>query len=172
MKKISSTSTLHDDTPCGLFYSTSAINSNLASISSSFPRAASHTIAMKANPIRAVLEIARDAGFGIEVASDVELQAAKILNFPRGRIVYDSPAKTLTSIRSALECGAAINADSLEEIDRISDAREEVGLRGEGGADGGIIGVRVNPQIGGGGIWETSTVEKTSKLVYMHRSPL
>ena len=58
-----------------------------------------------------------------------------------------------------MKLGVTINADNLTELGRIDEILKT--LEGEGPA---VIGVRINPQIGGGKIKETGTVARTSKF--------
>jgi diaminopimelate decarboxylase len=76
---------------------------------------------------------------------------------PAGRTVLDSPAKTPAELREALALGIAVNADNPQELDRL-DAL--VRTR----ATASPLGIRVNPQVGGGSIGSTSTATETSKF--------
>ena len=48
-----------------------------------------------------------------------EVMLALAAGCPAERIIYDSPAKSTTDIREALDLGVHINADSLDELHRI-----------------------------------------------------
>jgi diaminopimelate decarboxylase len=73
------------------------------------------------------------------------------------KIVYDSPAKTVEEIRTVLERGIHLNADSLQELERIDRTLD-------GRAPKGPIGIRINPQIGLGDIPSTSVSGSYSKF--------
>ncbi|WP_329557904.1 diaminopimelate decarboxylase [Streptomyces pseudovenezuelae] len=122
-----------------------------------------HTFAAKANCLVPVLEEVRKLGMGCEVASAGELAQALAAGFAPERIVYDSPAKTRSGLRQALDLGVAVNADNFQELARID---EILAARASttGSAPVSRIGVRLNPQVGGGGIAEMSTATATSKF--------
>ncbi|WP_431677373.1 diaminopimelate decarboxylase [Kitasatospora sp. KL5] len=119
-----------------------------------------HTFAAKANCLVPVLERLRGLGMGCEVASPGEFAQALAAGFEPERIVYDSPAKTRSELCRALDLGVAINIDNWQELARIDEiladrAPDEVRSR---------IGVRVNPQVGGGSIGAMSTATAHSKF--------
>ncbi|MFF7073046.1 type III PLP-dependent enzyme domain-containing protein [Streptomyces pseudovenezuelae] len=122
-----------------------------------------HTFAAKANCLVPVLEEVRKLGMGCEVASAGELAQALAAGFAPEQIVYDSPAKTRSDLRQALDLGVAVNADNFQELARID---EILAARASttGSAPASRIGVRLNPQVGGGGIAEMSTATATSKF--------
>ena len=125
---------LSDEQPCALVYDMDLLRDTLLSIKAAFPPSTLHAIAMKANPLAACLVLARDLGFGCEVASPAELEHAVRLGFPLAKIVFDSPAKTVRDLRRALHLGVQLNADNLDEVRRI----DEILARdfGGGGARG------------------------------------
>ncbi|MFG3202544.1 diaminopimelate decarboxylase [Streptomyces sp. NPDC048192] len=116
-----------------------------------------HAFAVKATPLVPVLRLLHEAGIGAEVASPGELALARAAGVPAGRTVLDSPAKTPAELREALALGIAVNADNPQELDRL-DAL--VRTR----ATASPLGIRVNPQVGGGSIGSTSTATETSKF--------
>ena len=85
---------LDEDVPAAMFYDLDAFRAGLRAIQAAFPPGALHTVAVKANPLGAMLAEARELGFGAECASEVELEHALRLGFPPDRILFDSPAKT------------------------------------------------------------------------------
>ncbi|MFF8993401.1 diaminopimelate decarboxylase [Streptomyces sp. NPDC014983] len=133
-----------------------------------------HAFAVKATPLVPVLRLLREEGIGAEVASPGELALARAAGVPAGRIVLDSPAKTPAELREALALGIAVNADNPQELDRLDALVRAHGPKGAGGRGGSggapaaptrsPLGIRVNPQIGGGSIGATSTATETSKF--------
>ncbi|MER5740173.1 diaminopimelate decarboxylase [Streptomyces sp. NPDC002262] len=115
-----------------------------------------HAFAVKAAPLVPVLRLLADTGMGCETASPGETRLALAAGFAPDRIVLDSPAKTRTEIREALALGIALNADNLAELERV-DALRPAGSRS-------VIGLRVNPQVGGGTIAAMSTATAHSKF--------
>ncbi|WP_217144247.1 diaminopimelate decarboxylase [Streptomyces sp. AC627_RSS907] len=116
-----------------------------------------HAFAVKACPLVPVLRLLHGEGIGAEVASPGELALARAAGVPAERTVLDSPAKTPGELREALALGIAVNADNPQELERID------GLMAEG-ASGSPLGIRVNPQVGGGSIEALSTATATSKF--------
>ncbi|MFJ2234711.1 diaminopimelate decarboxylase [Streptomyces sp. NPDC087859] len=116
-----------------------------------------HAFAVKATPLVPVLRLLREAGIGAEVASPGELALARTAGLRPEMTVLDSPAKTPAELREALALGIAVNADNPQELDRIDALMRSATSRSP-------IGIRVNPQVGGGSIGATSTATATSKF--------
>ncbi|MGW3148706.1 diaminopimelate decarboxylase [Streptomyces sp. NPDC001177] len=116
-----------------------------------------HAFAVKATPLVPVLRLLEQEGMGAEVASPGELALVRAAGIPPARTVLDSPAKTGTELREALALGIAVNADSPQELDRIDALMRSAPSRSP-------LGIRVNPQVGGGSIEATSTATATSKF--------
>jgi len=75
----------------------------------------------KTNPVPAVLARLHGHGIGAEVISPYELWLAMRLGVPGERIIYNGPAKSPASIRTAVRHGALlINANSVSEARLIA----------------------------------------------------
>jgi diaminopimelate decarboxylase len=145
-----------------------------------FPANTMHTFAVKANPCEGVLRAFRALGFGAEVASLGELEAALSAGFPPDQVVFDSPCKTRRELKRALTAGVRVNLDSLAEIERVAalldgtswgreiqrrwEQQQEVEDEATAAAVAPVIGVRVNPQVGAGSIAALSTSTDDSKF--------
>ncbi|MFE1324451.1 diaminopimelate decarboxylase [Streptomyces sp. NPDC058741] len=116
-----------------------------------------HAFAVKATPLVPVLRLLREEGVGAEVASPGELALARAAGVPPAMTVLDSPAKTTAELREALSEGIAVNADNPQELERI-----DALLRA--GTSRSPLGIRINPQVGGGAIGSLSTATATSKF--------
>ncbi|MGW2728751.1 diaminopimelate decarboxylase [Streptomyces sp. NPDC001494] len=116
-----------------------------------------HAFAVKASPLVPVLRLLHEEGIGAEVASPGELALARAAGLPPEHTVLDSPAKTPAELREALALGVAVNADNPQELDRLDALVGPAAPRSP-------LGIRVNPQIGGGTIGATSTATETSKF--------
>ncbi|MET8447851.1 diaminopimelate decarboxylase [Streptomyces sp. NPDC005209] len=116
-----------------------------------------HAFAVKATPLVPVLRLLDAEGIGAEVASPGELALARAAGVPPARTVLDSPAKTPAELREALALGIAVNADNPQELERIDALMRSAPSRSP-------LGIRVNPQLGGGSIESTSTATATSKF--------
>ncbi|MEW1911601.1 diaminopimelate decarboxylase [Kitasatospora sp. NPDC085895] len=123
-----------------------------------------HTFAAKAAALVPVLRLVADAGMGCEVASPGELALARAAGVPADRIVLDSPAKTAAELAQAVDLGIAVNADNLQELERIAALPAP-------GRSGSVLGLRVNPQVGTGTIGAMSTASAQSKFGVPLRDP-
>ncbi|WP_202238574.1 diaminopimelate decarboxylase [Actinacidiphila reveromycinica] len=126
--------------------------------------AITHTFAVKAASLVPVLGLLAECGLGAEVASPGELALARAAGVPAERTVLDSPAKTVAELREALALGIAVNADNPEELARIDRLRDTAPA-------GSPVGLRVNPQVGGGSIGAMSTATASSKFGVALRDP-
>ena len=71
---------LSKENPCGLFIDQRVLEENLNEIKSAFPEPYfSHHYAVKANPIKSVLKVVKDNGFGVECASFGEVSTLSYL---------------------------------------------------------------------------------------------
>ncbi|WP_443058275.1 diaminopimelate decarboxylase [Streptomyces sp. NBC_00820] len=142
-----------------------------------------HAFAVKATPLVPVLRLLHAEGIGAEVAGPGELALARAAGLPPELTVLDSPAKTTAELREALELGIALNADNPQELDRLDDlvrsaptrptppgaastwtASDSDSASASSALPRSPLGIRVNPQIGGGSIGATSTATRTSKF--------
>ncbi|WP_043264634.1 diaminopimelate decarboxylase [Streptomyces sp. CT34] len=116
-----------------------------------------HAFAVKAASLVPVLRLLAQEGLGCEVASPGELALARAAGVPARHTVLDSPAKTLAELREALALGIAVNVDNHEELARIDRMMASAPSTAP-------IGLRINPQLGGGAIGAMSTATDTSKF--------
>ncbi|MGW4693249.1 diaminopimelate decarboxylase [Kitasatospora cineracea] len=148
-----------EETPLAAFLDLDAVTETVAALHAAFPAALDvrHAFAAKANPLGPVLRRLRALGMGCEVASPGEFAQALAAGFPPELIVLDSPAKTRRELALALDLGVTVNIDNWQELARI-----DALLAGRRSA--ARIGVRINPQVGGGSIAAMSTATATSKF--------
>ncbi|TXS43740.1 type III PLP-dependent enzyme domain-containing protein [Streptomyces sp. OR43] len=156
---------LGESSPVAAFVDTHGVRESVAALQEAFAGAPGvlHTFAAKAASLVPVLRLLAECGMGCEVASPGELRIALEAGFAPSKIVLDSPVKTRDEIRRALALGVALNADNLDEVDRIASLRPSDAVS--------AIGLRVNPQVGGGSIGATSTATATSKFGVALRDP-
>lgn len=140
-----------------LFYDLDQVRRRIDELRAAFPPSALHAVAIKACPVTRLLRRAAGMGCGAEAASAAEVEQALRVGIPPEHIVFDSPAKTIGELRAALARRIHINADSLQEVERIARLVEA-------GAAPTSIGVRVNPEIRPGTIRATSTAMPGSKF--------
>ena len=160
-----------DHLPLGFFYDLDAFEANMASLRHAFPPHWHHATAVKTNPLSALLRLTRDAGHGAECASIGEVQHVLRQGFAPDVVVYDSPCKTEAEIRFALERGVHLNADNLQELERVRVCLQDLqdlpagGGGGGGGARGAsVIGLRINPLVGAGAVGLLSVSTRKSKF--------
>ncbi len=140
-----------------IFYDLSFLENRLTQIKKSFPSGTLNTVAIKANPLVKNLQFFKRNGFGLEAASFPELYLAEKAGVHPSKIVFDSPAKTIEEITYALKLGVHINADSFDELERISFLRRKIKSKS-------TVGIRINPQVGTGKIKITSVAGEYSKF--------
>ncbi len=140
-----------------VFYNYDYLSKKLRQIASAFPINSSHYIAIKANPLVEILKYIKNNGFGLEAASEGEIALAMDAEALPGQTIFDSPAKTEKEIALALKKGIQINADSLDELERIN----KIVAKTSGNKS---IGLRINPQVGQGNIAATSLAAEYSKF--------
>lgn len=148
---------LDDRDPAAIFHDLDRLDARLDAIQRAFPDRTLHAIAIKANPVIALLRQVVERGFGLEAASFEEVELALAAGCPPPRVVYDSPCKTRREIRRALQLGLHVNVDNLDELDRLAELREDV-------SQAGRVGLRVNPLVGGGAIADTNLADERSKF--------
>ncbi|MFF9687678.1 diaminopimelate decarboxylase [Streptomyces sp. NPDC014623] len=165
LRRAVATGLVGEDQPVAGFLDTDGIRASVTSLHAAFAHAPEvlHTFAVKAASLTPVLRLLAGLGMGCEVASPGELRIALDAGVAPSRIVLDSPAKTRQEISEALALGVAVNADNLGELRRID------ALRPAGSTS--VVGLRVNPQVGGGSIGAMSTATATSKFGVALRDP-
>jgi len=142
-----------------IFQDLSALEARISDLQAQFPPDTLHAAAIKANPLLGLLRRVIAMGCGLEAASLPELHLAIHAGADPSRIVFDSPAKTADELVSALTLGCHVNADSIDELDRIARIRNTGGVPRRGS-----VGVRINPQVGAGRIASTSVAAHYSKF--------
>lgn len=92
----------------------------------------------KTHPVPAVLARLHARGAGAEVISEFELDLALRLGVPPDRIIYNGPAKSDTSLRTAIGAGILLlNLNHREELPRVIGMARELGRKVR-------LGLRVN----------------------------
>lgn len=147
---------LTDERPWAVFFDLDLFESRLQRLVHAFPPDTLHAVAIKANPVLAILRHIVKQGLGLEAASEAEVALAIAAGCNPTRIVFDSPAKTRPELLRALNTGLHINADNLDELARIDELIEDHHRPS--------VGIRINPIIGPGTISITSVATKNSKF--------
>jgi diaminopimelate decarboxylase len=156
-----STNVLSDASPCAFFYDLTAFRAQRVALAAAFPSSSLHCLAVKACPVVALLAEAaggrpdrarRDPlSMGAECASIGEVALALAAGIGPSKIVFDAPAKTAQVIKFCLEKSLHINANGLDEVDRIASALSSSNAVEIGGVQKirprSVVGLRINPQI-------------------------
>ncbi len=145
-----------DDTDI-VFHDLSFLSERITELKAVFPDSTLHTVALKANPLTALLLKTLESGLGVEVASLPELYLAERAGFPPSKIVFDSPAKTMKELEHALRLGVSLNVDSFAELKRIDALLKVI-------TSTSLIGLRINPQVAEGRIRSTGVAGRISKF--------
>lgn len=127
----------NDDTAL-IFIDLDIISDRVQRLKQAFPANSLHAVAVKTNPLTAVLQHLIAADTGLEAASMGEVMLANNAGLPANKLVFDSPAKTSAEIAWLAEHlpGMRINADSLAELSRYSNSGNAFHL-----------GLRINPLV-------------------------
>lgn len=140
-------------------YDVDALRAAFAAVKQAFPAHWNHCVAIKACPLPLVIQEAVAAGLGIEAASFVELYMGLAHGCPAHLAAFDSPAKTNEELEMALSRGTLVNANSLEELERI-----DAIIKRRGSPTTARVGIRLNPLVGAGSIASLSVSVATSKF--------
>lgn len=154
---------MRDDDSALIMYDLSFLEQRLNRLVSAFPPGTLHGLAIKANPLLRIMEWARGLhpGIGVEAASIGEVHLALGAGYQPGRIIYDSPVKTVDEISFALRTGLHLNVDNFQELERIKQLYPALAGTFESRP---TIGIRINPQVGVGSILESSVAGEYSKF--------
>jgi diaminopimelate decarboxylase len=153
-----------------IFYNLDFLRERTAVLNSCFPAGTLHGLAIKACPLAGIMSRTMEWDMGVEAASLGEVMLALSLGYNPRQVIYDSPAKTEEDIKFALTRGVNLNLDNFQELERVKNILERTGSKGyASGArpdhgNAGIIGIRVNPQVGEGSIAESSVAGIYSKF--------
>ena len=146
-----------EDERAAVIHDLDALEARLGALRAAWPEGALHAVAVKANPVVAILRQVVQAGCGLEAASIEEVHLALAAGCPPAQLVFDSPAKTRAELGEALGLGVRINADNPEELARLHEHPARA-------ASGSILGLRVNPGVGRGSIAATSVAGRGSRF--------
>lgn len=95
----------------------------------------------KTNYLSAICAVFHDEGALAEVVSEFEYEKARKLGIPGSRIIFNGPHKTMSALRRAVEEGAQIHVDHLDEIHDLEELAQELGRQIP-------IGMRLNMDTG------------------------
>lgn len=98
--------------------------------------------AVKANPGSKLIAAFAAAGASFDCASIGELELARDASVPGSRVFFAGPGKSGDELRLALAMGARIQADGIEDIERID------AIIAEGGISRLPVNLRINPGSG------------------------
>ncbi len=143
-----------------LIHDLSLMEGKLGALMGAFASESLHAVAVKANPVVAILRRLVERGAGLECASMEEVAISLRAGCSPDRIVFDSPAKTRRDLAEALELGVVLNADNFDELERIGALLEQP----DRGALRARVGLRINPMVGEGAIAATSVGGRVSKF--------
>ena len=101
-----------------IFLDFAVIEDRLRALTSAFPADTLHAVAIKTNPLGAVLRYVASTGAGLEAASFNEVHMARAAGLTGEHIVFDSPAKTTREIARLIEAfpGVRVNGEHITSI--------------------------------------------------------
>jgi len=83
----------------------------------------------KTNYLQAVCAVFHGEGALAEVVSEFEYEKARKLGIPGSRIIFNGPHKPMGALRRAVEEGAQIHVDHMDEIHDLEQIAQELGRR-------------------------------------------
>ena len=128
-------------TPCHV-YSASAIRERIHDLQRALSGLdAQICFAVKANPLRAILELMAGAGIGADIVSAGELRRALDAGIDPRRIVFSGVGKSVDEIRIALDAGIArFNVESFDELETLQHLTAERRQIAD-------VALRINPDV-------------------------
>ena len=128
-------------TPCHV-YSASAIRQRIHDLQRALSGLdAQICFAVKANPLRAILQLMAAAGIGADIVSAGELRRALDAGIDPRRIVFSGVGKTSDEMRIALDAGIArFNVESFDELESLQQVAAER-------AQVADVALRINPDV-------------------------
>lgn len=145
-----------------IFYDLNHLFQRIEYLNHCFPAGTLHGLAIKACPLLSILQKIhkRYPETGVEAASIGEVTLAMKAGFQASQIVYDSPVKTKQELEKAIRWGVYLNADNLDELERI----DQIAIKENHPVNPIRAGLRINPQVGEGTIAESSVAGTYSKF--------
>ena len=104
----------------------------------------------KTNYLQAVCSVFHDEGALAEVVSEFEYDKARKLGVPGSEIIFNGPHKPMHALRKAVEEGAQIHVDHLDEIHDLETLAQELGRQIPIGMRLNMDTVRAQPGLGAG----------------------
>lgn len=119
-------------------YDRAAIDRRVEALRTALPTDVAIHYAIKANPMKAVVQHLSETVDGLDVASAGELELALETTIPASKISFAGPGKRREELQAALSAGVLINVESENELETILDLARGSPSRPQ-------IGLRVNP---------------------------
>ena len=102
-------------------YDADEIACRAGALRAALPEDAFLLYSLKANPLPAVGRLLHQQGYGAEISSSGELDAALAAGFAPDKILYTGPAKTTGEIRAALAANVTLfSCESWSDLDRLA----------------------------------------------------
>jgi diaminopimelate decarboxylase len=140
--------------PC-FAYRLDLARERFSTLRAALPERAILAYAVKANPGRPLVGAFAAQGAWLDCASIGELALARSLGLPGSRALFAGPGKTEAELALALEMGARIEADGIEDLERIEGLQTRREKAARGGASGEApagaplrVSLRVHPASG------------------------
>jgi diaminopimelate decarboxylase len=122
-------------------YDLDGIRARAATFMAALPAGSHCHFALKANNHPRVLDVMREAGFGVDVVSSGEMQLALKHGFLPKDIIFSGVGKTADEIRLALKNDIdQLNVESLAELERIVHIASELKVKAR-------VALRMNPDV-------------------------
>ena len=119
-------------------YSTTMLEARIAQLRAALPPRVGINYAIKANPLRQIVEFMSDLVDGFDIASGGELALAQAAGLDLARLSFAGPGKRDVELAAAIAAGVTLNVESASELQRALKLGDAAGLTPR-------LALRVNP---------------------------
>lgn len=136
-------------TPC-FAYRADIAASRYRALRAALPERVRLAYAVKANPHPELLALFASLGASFDAASGGELERLRDAGVPGSRILFAGPGKASDELELALSMGARIQADGIEDLERVDELLAHAFAQGGNGGKGAplSLNLRVHPRTG------------------------
>ena len=119
-------------------YDRSLLTQRVGRLRAALPSDLELSYAVKANPMPALVQHVSSLVESLDVASGAEMRLALDSPIPPGMVSFAGPGKSVEELSQAVAAGVLVEVESPREVDRITAAGDELGIRP-------VVALRVNP---------------------------
>lgn len=119
-------------------YDRGLLTQRVERLRSALPADVEVSYAVKANPMPALVQHLSGIVDSLDVASGAEMRLALDTPLPAEQVSFAGPGKSVAELSQAVAAGVVVELESALEVDRVTAAGEELGIRP-------VVALRLNP---------------------------